>query len=82
MILHDIYTDKDITILDLYNEFIEFKKDDPFNHAENFTTEFFEILMSTINGRNDIDIMGYTAKELSNIIIKIGCKINAFDILN
>lgn len=81
MTLHDIYSDKDYTLLDLYNDYILFKEEDTINHAENFTTEYFEILMSTINGRNDFDIIGYTAKEISNIIIKIGIKINAFDIL-
>ena len=81
MILHDIYSDKNISLLNLYNDYILFKEEDTYNHAENFTTEFFEILMATINGRNDFDIVGYTAKEISNLIVKIGIKIKAFDIL-
>ena len=71
MILHDICSDKDISLLELYNDYIRFKSEDTYNHADNFKTEYHEILMATINGRNDFDIVGYTGKEISNIIFRI-----------
>ena len=33
---------------------------DPENTAPDFKTEIFEILMATVNGRNDLEIAGLT----------------------
>ena len=33
--------------------------------------ELFEILMATINGRNDLDIIGMTPEETSKFIMRL-----------
>lgn len=71
MRLYDMNTEKVYTLSELKKEWQEFSKSDPFNHADCFTTELFEILMATINGRNDCEIVGCTGKEISNIILKL-----------
>lgn len=71
MFFIDIDDDKKISLQELKAEYITFRAEDPYNHAANFKTEFFNILMATINGRNDIDIYGPTPRELSNYIMKL-----------
>ena len=56
------------TISDLKRDWAQFREEDPDNHAESFRIEFFEILMATINGRNDLEIIGLTPREISNYI--------------
>ena len=72
MKLHDMNTERVYTLSELWEEWEEFHYDDPMNHAESFVVEFFEILMATINGRNDCEIVGLTPREISNYIIRIG----------
>ena len=71
----DMYTDEILTIADLKRDYIDLKHEDPENHAETFKVEFYEILMATVNGRNDLEIVGMTAKEVSNYIIRLRSEI-------
>lgn len=59
------------TLPDLWKDWQTFRKEDPDNHAASFRIEMLEILMATINGRNDLDIIGLTPREVSNIIIHL-----------
>ena len=59
------------TLTDLKKEWEELRAADPVNHAQDFKTELFEILMATVNGRNDMEIIGPTPREISNIIIRL-----------
>ncbi len=59
------------TPADLKRDWVQFREEDPDNHIANFRTEFFEILMATINGRNDLEIIGLTPRETSNLIIRL-----------
>lgn len=72
MLFLDTYSSKTYTLQDIYTDYIEFMKTEPLYHADTFKKEFFEILIATINGRNDIDILGLTGKEISNYTIKLG----------
>lgn len=71
MKLIDTYDGKMYSLYDLYKEYKAFRLEDPVNHAESFRTELFEILMAAVNGRNDMDVVGMTAKEINNYIIRI-----------
>ena len=71
MILQDIVTGREYSLPDLKREYIIFKSEDTYNHAETFKTELFEILMATINGRNDMDIIGMTPPEITRFILKL-----------
>jgi hypothetical protein len=67
----DLNDDREYTVADLKRDWAQFQQEDPDNHAVSFRIEFFEILMATINGRNDLEITGLTPREISNIIIRL-----------
>ena len=67
----DLNDDRVYTLSDLHTDWQAFRAEDPENHAESFRIEFFEILMATINGRNDLEITGLTPREISNYIISL-----------
>ena len=71
MKLYDIEAEKSYTLPELFEEWKAFRKEDPWNHAESFSAEWFEILMATVNGRNDCEILGLTASELDRYIRKL-----------
>ena len=67
----DLNDDREYTVADLKRDWAQFRQEDPDNHAASFRIEFFEILMATINGRNDLEIIGLTPRETSNLIIRL-----------
>ena len=67
----DLNDDREYTVADLKRDWAQFREEDPDNHAASFRIEFFEILMATINGRNDLEIIGLTPRETSNYIIRL-----------
>ena len=67
----DLNDDQVYTIGELKKDWEVFRAEDPENHAPDFKTELFEILMATINGRNDLDIIGMTPKETSRFILRL-----------
>ena len=71
----DLNDDRVYTIADLKKDWAQFRQEDPDNHAESFQIEFFEILMATVNGRNDLEILGLTHREVSEYIISLRSKI-------
>ena len=72
MKLMDTYTGEAVSLPALYDEWRRFRSEEPWNHAPVFRTEFFCILLATINGRNDLDIVGMTPAEASRYIIRLG----------
>jgi len=71
----DLNDDKPYTLPDLHNDWVQFREEDPENHAPDFKTELFEILMAAVNGRNDLEIVGLTAHEISDYIISLRSKV-------
>lgn len=67
----DNYSDMEYSIKDLFNDYKTFKLEEPYNHCENFKTELLEIMLASINGRNDFDIIGLTSNEIEKIILKL-----------
>ena len=67
----DLNDDRVYTLRDLHTDWAQFRQEDPDNHAASFRIELFEIQMATINGRNDLDIIGLTPRETSNIILRL-----------
>ena len=67
----DLNDDRVYTPSDLHTDWHSIRAEDPENHAESFRIEFFEILMATINGRNDLEILGLTHREVGNIILRL-----------
>ena len=71
----DLNDDRVYTPADLKRDWAQFREENPENHAASFKIEFFEILMATINGRNDLEIIGLTPLEVSNYIIRLRSEI-------
>jgi len=71
MTLYDTNTERTYTLSELHDEWKQFRAEDPWNHADNFMSELYEILMATVNGRNDCDIIGLTPSETCDYIITI-----------
>ena len=67
----DLNDDRVYTVADLKREWEALRAEDPENHAESFQIELLEILMATINGRNDLEIIGMTPREVSDYIIQL-----------
>ena len=67
----DLNDRRTYTLSEIRKEWELLRNQEPENHAQDFKTEFFEILMATVNGRNDMDIIGPTPRETSNIIIRL-----------
>ena len=67
----DLNDDQVYTIGELKKDWEVFRAEDPENHAPDFKMELLEILMATINGRNDLDIIGMTPKETSRFILRL-----------
>lgn len=75
MTLQDIDTGRTYTLPELWKEWKQFRSEEPWNHADTFRTELYEILMATINGRNDCQVDGLTTRELCNYILSIRSRI-------
>ena len=67
----DMNDDRVYTMSDLHRDWTQFRAEDPENHTESFQIEFFEILMATINGRNDLEILGLTHREVSDLTLRL-----------
>ena len=67
----DLNDDRVYTLSDLHTDWHAFRAEDPENHAPDFKTELFEILMATINGRNDLEILGMTHREISSLALRL-----------
>ena len=67
----DLNDDRVYTVAYLKKDWEALRAEDPENHAESFQIELLEILIATINGRNDLEIIGMTPREVSNYIIRL-----------
>ena len=64
--------DKSITTLsEIRRDWADARADAPENTAPDFLTEIFEILMATVNGRNDLEIIGLTHRETDRLIQRL-----------
>ena len=59
------------TLSEIRRDWLTLRDEDPENTAPDFRTEVFEILMATINGRNDLEIIGPTPREVNRIILRL-----------
>ena len=71
MYLVDLNDGKTYNLPALHAEWQELRKEDPENHAETFTLEFFQILDATLRGRNDCEIEGLTGAEVLRLFKRL-----------
>ena len=67
----DLTDDREFTLADLKRDWARFREEDPWNYPADFRTELFEILMATVNGRNELDIIGLTPRETDRLIRRL-----------
>ena len=71
MKLYDIEDGKVYGLQELRDDWRTFRKEEPWNHAGSFPVELLEILMATVNGRNNCEVFGLTSAELDRFIRRI-----------
>ena len=64
-----------ITLSEIRRDWLESRESDPENTAPDFKTELFEILLATVNGRNDLEIAGLTHRETDRLIQRLRTKL-------
>lgn len=74
MRFYDYESREIITTARIYSDWKTFRLEEPENHAETFSAEFFETIKATINGRNDLDIIGMKPAEIEGVLRRIRAK--------
>ena len=59
------------SLADLRRDWETLRADDHVSYPESFRIELLEILMATINGRNDLEILGLTPRETRRYIRRL-----------
>ena len=59
------------TLSEIRRDWADAHAEDPENTATDFRTEIFEILMATVNGRNDLEIANLTHRETDRLIQRL-----------
>ena len=79
MMFCDLDSEHTYTLSEIYSEWKELKTEDPWNHSKHFMIEMFELLMATINGRNNLEIVGMMPREVNRLIIRIRTRLDKSD---
>ena len=67
----DLSDDRVYTLSEIRKDWEALREEDPDNYPSDFKTEIFEILMATVNGRNDLEIAGLTHRETDRLIQRL-----------
>ena len=67
----DLNDRRTYTLPEIRKEWELLRNQEPENHAQDFRTELFEILMATVNGRNDLEVIGLTHRETDRLIRRL-----------
>ena len=67
----DLNDRRTYTLPEIRKEWELLQNQEPENHAQDFRTELFEILMATVNGRNDLEVIGLTHRETDRLICRL-----------
>ena len=71
MKLMDLDDGREYTLPALRSEWEALRREDPENHSAYFRTEMSNILIATVNGRNNLEIVGPTPAETDRIIMRL-----------
>ena len=64
-------SDHPITLLDIWIEWDTGRRVDPLNYDQSFLVYMSEIMMDTINGRNDLEFLNMTVREINDLTLKL-----------
>ena len=59
------------TARDIYSDWKQARTEDPENALPTFTAEALEVIRCAIAGRNDLDVIGPTPRELDRIVHRL-----------
>ena len=71
----DLSDDRVYTLSEIRKDWEALREEDPDNYPSDFKTELFEILMATVNGRNDLEIVGPTPREVNRLILRLRARL-------
>ena len=71
MTFKDLNDSRVYTLSQIRRGWLDARADDPENTAPDFRTELFEILMATVNDRNDLEIISLTHRETDRLIQRL-----------
>ena len=71
----DLNDRRTYTLSEIRKEWELLRNQEPENHVQDFRTELFEILMATVNGRNDLEVIGLTHRETDRLIRRLRTQI-------
>ena len=71
----DLSDDRVYTLSEIRKDWEALREEDPDNYPSDFKTELFEILMATVNGRNDLEIVGPNPREVNRLILKLRARL-------
>ena len=60
-----------VTLRDIATDYASLKAENPDEYPPSLKTEFLEILLAAINGRNDLKIVGVTHAETNRMIARL-----------
>ena len=66
---------REVTLSEIRRDWLENREADPENTAPDFLTEIFEILLAAVNGRNDLEIVGMTHREVDRLIQRLRARL-------
>ena len=75
MTFKDLNNDSVCTLSEIKKDWDELRNQDSENCAPDFKTEVFEILMATVNGRNDLEVVGLTHRETDRLIRRLRARL-------
>lgn len=71
----DLNDNSVITLSEIRKDWADARAEDPENTAPDFLTEIFEILVATVNGHNDLEIVGPTPRETDRLIQRLRARL-------
>ena len=71
MTFKDLNDARVYTLSEIRSDWLESREQDTENTAPDLKTELFEILMATVNGRNDLEIANLTHRETDRLIQRL-----------
>ncbi len=67
----DIYT-----LQTLYRDYLRFRNECPDEYPATFKAELLEIMLATVNGRNDLEVIGLPPAEIDRFILRLRKKLS------
>ena len=75
MRFRDLETGAELPLTYIAAEYHAMRRIEPENHADTLAGEVLNLMMATISGRNDLEIVGMKPREIGQMIYKLARRI-------